>query len=616
MIGGAGSVNVAVATGGVVSPNFPFPVNPPPPVVTGLVPASAIASGLAFTLTVNGTGFTQSSTVQWNGTPLPTTFGDATVLTAFVSASQIATVGSASVTVSSGSVSTAAIKFAINAPPAITTLSPASIVVGSPAFTLTVAGTGFVSGAQVQWNGAALPTTFVSGTQMTASVSAGLIANVGGVTILVNYSGVSSSGVTFSINGPPAITTFSPASATAGGVAFTLAVNGTGFVSGAAVTWNSALLATKFVSGTQLTASVTASLVASAGSATIAVNSGGATSISVAFPIVAPPVITSLNPATVAGSGVPFTLTLAGTGFQTGTIVQWNGSPLATTYVSGTQLTAAVPANLAAGAGTASIVASNSGGASSAAMKLPITSSPPAVTQGGVVPLYSSTAVIQAGSWISIYGNGLANGVYIWKGDFPAALGGTSVKINNKPAFLWSVSPTQINLQAPNDTTSGAVNVVVTTASGTTTSTVTLAAYGASFSLLPGSPYAAAVILTPNGSGAFGGGAYDLAGPVSKFAFSTRPVKTGETIELFGVGFGPTNPPVPAGKAFSGAAPTASTVTITIGGAPAKVLFAGMTQSGVYQFNVVVPTTASGDQAILASVGGATTPTGVLITVQ
>jgi uncharacterized protein (TIGR03437 family) len=318
----------------------------------------------------------------------------------------------------------------------------------------------------------------------------------------------------------------------------------------------------------------------------------------------------------VVGTGASFTLTVNGTGFLAGATVQWNGTPLVTTYVSSGQLTAVVPANLAVGALTASIVAVNPGGAPSTAAKLAITVAQPAVLQGGVVPLYSSTSVIQPGSWISIYGTGLANGTYTWTGNYPTSLGGTSVKINNKAAYLWLVSPTQINLQAPNDTTTGTVNVVVTTPSGTTTSTVTLAPYGPSFSLLPASNYAAAVILTPDGSGAYGGGAYDLAGPVGQFSFKTRPVKAGETVEFYGVGFGPTSPAVPPGKAYTGAAPTTNPVTVTIGGTTAQVLFAGMTGSGVYQFNVVMPSVGSGDQTMVATVGGASSPTNVLITAQ
>lgn len=616
VIGGAGAADILVVSGGVSSAVFQLPINPPPPAITTLSPTSAIATAVAFTLTVNGTGFMQSASVLWNGAPLSTTFAGESQLTAYVPASLIATSGSASVTVNSGGTTSGGVTFHINAAPAITTLSPASAVAGSAGFSLAVTGTGFVSGAQVQWNGAALPTTFTSATQLSAAVSAGMIANIGSVTIQVNYSGASSNGVTFPINGPPVIASLSPASAAAGGAPFTLTVNGAGFVSGVAVTWNGSALTTKFVSATQLTASVAASLIASAGTASIAVTNGGASSSPVSLSINPPPAIASLSPGTVAGTGEAFTLTVTGTGFLAGAAVQWNGAALTTTYVSSSQLTADVPANLAAGTGTASIVAINPGGAASTAAKLAITAAAPAVTPGGVVPLYSSTSVIQPGSWISIYGSGLGNGTYTWTGNFPTTLGGTSVKIDNKSAYLWSVSATQINLQAPNDTATGTVNVVVTTASGSVTSTVTLAPFGPSFSLLPASNYAAAVILTPDGSGAYGGGTYDLAGPSGNFSFSTRSVRPGETMELFGVGFGPTTPAVPAGKAFAGAAPTTNPVSITIGGVTARVLFAGLTASGVFQMNVVVPATASGDQPLLATVGGVETPSSVMVTVQ
>jgi uncharacterized protein (TIGR03437 family) len=187
--------------------------------------------------------------------------------------------------------------------------------------------------------------------------------------------------------------------------------------------------------------------------------------------------------------------------------------------------------------------------------------------------------------------------------------------IDGKPGYLWLVSPGQINLQAPTDTATGLVNVTVTTPNGTVSSTVTLAAFGPSFSLLS-AKYAAGVILTPNGSGAYGGGTYDLLGPSGAFSFNTRAVKAGETLELYGVGFGPTIPAVQAGTAYSGAAPTTNTVTVTIGGVPATVLFSGITTTGLYQFNIVVPSAGAGDQLLQASVGGVQTPGGVYVTLQ
>jgi len=236
----------------------------------------------------------------------------------------------------------------------------------------------------------------------------------------------------------------------------------------------------------------------------------------------------------------------------------------------------------------------------------------------GTAPIISpGAAPVQPGAWVSVYGSNLASGTALWNGGFPMSLGGTSVTVDGKRAFLWYVSPTQINLQVPDDTVAGPVDVSVTTASGTATSTVTLAAYGPSFSLLGDGKHVAAEIATPSGIGAYGGGTYDLVGPSNTFSYNTRPVKAGETLVLYGVGFGPTTPHVPAGQAFSGAAPTTSPVTITIGGVSASVAFSGITEAGLYQFNLTIPPgTGSGDQALAATVNGVQTPPGPVVSVQ
>jgi len=245
-----------------------------------------------------------------------------------------------------------------------------------------------------------------------------------------------------------------------------------------------------------------------------------------------------------------------------------------------------------------------------------IAGAPPSIATGGVVPLYSSTGVIQSGSWVSIYGANLASGTFVWNNDFPQTLGGTSVTIDGKPAYLWVVSPTQINLQVPDDANSGQVSVIVTTPTGIAASSVTLGAQGPSFSLLGDGRHVAGEIATPSGGGAYGGGTYDLVGPAGAFSYNTRPVKAGETLVLFGVGFGPTTTAVPAGKAFAGSAPVSGKVAITIGGMAANVAYAGITEAGLYQFNVTVPVAPSGDQPLQALVGGVTTPAGAVVTVQ
>jgi uncharacterized protein (TIGR03437 family) len=220
-----------------------------------------------------------------------------------------------------------------------------------------------------------------------------------------------------------------------------------------------------------------------------------------------------------------------------------------------------------------------------------------------VAPIYSTLPVVESGSWVSIYGENLANETTVANASFPTSLGSVSVSIDNKPAYLLYVSPTQINVQVPDDTTFGLVSVVVNTPNGSASSTVLLSEYDPALCLFDRT-HVAGVIPTPDGTGAYGGGTYDLVGPVGQFSFHTRPVKAGEIVELYGVGFGPTNPVVPAGRTFTGAAQTELQVLFTIGGRPAQVLFSGMSEAGLNQVNLVVPTVGSGDQLVQATVNG------------
>jgi len=99
-----------------VSNTVTFTVTPPPPPITGLSPTAVVAGGAAFTLTVNGSDFTNTSTVQWNGTVLATSYVSATQLTAAISASLITVPASVNITVANtgaGTSSTAI--FAVNA---------------------------------------------------------------------------------------------------------------------------------------------------------------------------------------------------------------------------------------------------------------------------------------------------------------------------------------------------------------------------------------------------------------------------------------------------------------------------------------------------------------------
>src|SRR5690349_1687176 len=75
---------------------------PVPLINQPLVPMSVAPGAADTTLTVNGTGFAPGSVVQWNGSPLVTTFVSASQLKALIPAEDVANPGSAAITVSSG----------------------------------------------------------------------------------------------------------------------------------------------------------------------------------------------------------------------------------------------------------------------------------------------------------------------------------------------------------------------------------------------------------------------------------------------------------------------------------------------------------------------------------
>jgi uncharacterized protein (TIGR03437 family) len=234
-----------------------------------------------------------------------------------------------------------------------------------------------------------------------------------------------------------------------------------------------------------------------------------------------------------------------------------------------------------------------------------------------VVPIYSNVNTIEPGEWVSIYGTNLASGSLNWNGNFPTSLDGTSVTIDGQPAYIEYVSPNQINLQAPNDSTLGLVPVAVTTPGGTFTSTVALAETAPQFCLID-NRHVAGIIMRTNHSGAYGGGTYDILGPTgTSLGYSTVAAKAGDNVELYGLGFGPTTPAVPAGQLFSGAAPTTQTVTLRINFQNVTPTFSGLVGAGLYQINFTVPAgLGTGDVLLTATAGVGQTPQDAVISLQ
>jgi uncharacterized protein (TIGR03437 family) len=220
-----------------------------------------------------------------------------------------------------------------------------------------------------------------------------------------------------------------------------------------------------------------------------------------------------------------------------------------------------------------------------------------------------------AATWVSIFGTNLSQSTYTWQnsdfvnGLLPTSLQGVSVTINGVAAYIAYISPTQINVLAPDDATAGEVQVQVTAAQQPSNSfSAPKTQFAPAFFTIAGGAYVAAQHAD-----------YSLVGAANLLpGATTTPAQPGETILLYGTGFGPTNPPLPTAQLVTAAEPLpANSVAISIGGVAATAIFSGLVAPGLYQFNVTVPENLpNGDAAVLATIGGVATATGVSVTVQ
>lgn len=377
-----GLLNITVlnpAPGGGVSNIAQLTLVNPTPIISGFNPDAVAAGSAAFTLNVIGSGFVPGAIVNWNGSPRQTTFVDSGRLSADVSAADVANAGTANITVfnpAPGGGTSKPMAFTIssqpNPAPTLASLSPASIAAGSAPFTLAVNGTNFAPGAVVIWQGSPRQTTFVSNTQVTAQITAADVATQGPASVtVVNPApgGGASNALTFTVNPPnpvPVLTSLSPNTAGVGGPAFTLTVNGSGFVPESVVNWQGSPRPTTFSGATKLFAQIPASDLTSIGSVGVTVVTpapGGGLSNSLQFTISAQPnpvpAITALSPSSAVVGDSPFTLTVTGSGFVAGSVAQWNGLALPTVVVSATELQAQVSAAELANANDVNITVVN-----------------------------------------------------------------------------------------------------------------------------------------------------------------------------------------------------------------------------------------------------------------
>jgi uncharacterized protein (TIGR03118 family) len=234
----------------------------------------------------------------------------------------------------------------------------------------------------------------------------------------------------------------------------------------------------------------------------------------------------------------------------------------------------------------------------------------PAILANGVLNAASFGGSVSPGSFASIFGSGLAATTRSWgnadfvNGKLPVQLDGVSVTIDGAPAYVYFVSPGQINVLVPADATQGSVPVVVTN-SGTVSASGTVKMQSVAPALfVTGGKYAIAT--HANGS---------LVGP----ATPATPAHPGETIVIYGTGFGPTSPDE-TGLVVTAAVPIGTMPTVTIGGQAATVVSASLILAGVYQINVTVPALAAGatasDFPLTMSSGAFATQANLFVTLQ
>ncbi len=363
------------------------------PTLSSITPTTVQAGSGAFTLTASGTNFAAGTTILWDGVPLPTTVTSATQLSAKVSAAQIANAGTVNVGVmkadstTSGTLSLTITGGTTTGTFSLTAISPSAVAAGSPDFTLTATGTGFVSGAVITLNGTAITTSFDSATQLHATVAAAQVAAAGTITVgVTNPDKTTSNTLTFTIiaggGGPaPTLTSINPNTSPNGVTSpVTLTATGTNFVSGSIVMWNGVAMTTTFGSSTQLTATIPASefdipasffdpTTSTATAEVYVLNPDSTVSNELPFsitisPSATPTLVTIFNPSLTQRSspGDPgFTLTLCGNFFASGAVAYFGSTALPTSApaVAGTdclnqspktnppiqQVTAQVPAS-------------------------------------------------------------------------------------------------------------------------------------------------------------------------------------------------------------------------------------------------------------------------------
>lgn len=305
-----------------------------------------------------------------------------------------------------------------------------------------------------------------------------------------------------------------------------------------------------------------------------------------------------------------------------------DGRPWLLVNGSATAVSATTPSTLSIGIATAGLAAGTfngkvtiAGGGASLTVPVTLTVTAPAgpvINADGIVNGASFLNSISPGSWVTIRGQNLAPDTpspgRLWRSDeiasgtLPMTLDGVSVTIGGQRAVMYYISNTQLNILVPPGLVSPAtLPVVVMNSKGTSAAVnASVQSYGPALFQSGGTPYIAALHLD-----------YTQVGKPNFIpGLAATPARPGEIIQIYGTGFGPSNPAQPVGIVFQAASPLTSPVQVTVGGR-AAVAQAYVVGPGLNQINVTIPADVpDGDQPIIMQIGGQVTQTTALVTVQ
>jgi uncharacterized protein (TIGR03437 family) len=250
----------------------------------------------------------------------------------------------------------------------------------------------------------------------------------------------------------------------------------------------------------------------------------------------------------------------------------------------------------------------------------PLAVSPPSIS--GVVSAsdFGGFSSVAPGSWVEIYGSNLAPDTRGWAAaDFtgnnaPTSLDGVSVTIGGQAAFVDYISATQVNAQLPSNISTGGALPLTVTKANVTSAPVGVTVHATEPGLLAPASFKIGAnqyvwAQLPDGNYVLPAGA--IAG------VGSRPAKPGETIVIYGIGFGSVVPDTPAGQIAPGTSQLSAPLQLLFGQTPAlQVPYAGLapTWVGLYQFNVVVPPMPDSDLVPLTFTLGGVAGTQTLVT--